>query len=190
MGREWMPDNTFSLMAHIFTVCGSLRPGSIHALLLDTAETQLRSAGATIDRYADLISLPRYLQDHDVPGHPEAEALRDRIAAADRVLIACPTYNLSIPSGMKDLIDWASRPFGKSCFRGKPVALIGVGVGNGYGAMARDYLSAILGFLGASVLAPHTSGARVMGHLDLEARTIDDDLTSRISATVAALLAV
>ena len=73
------------------------------------------------------------------------------------MLIACPTYNFTMPSGMKDLVDWASRPFGQSCLRDKPVALIGVGVGNGDGGMARDYLSAILGFLGASVVEPHTS---------------------------------
>ena len=43
-----------------------------------------------------------------------ARALKECIAAVDGVLFVTPEYNRSIPGGLKNAIDWASRPWGKN----------------------------------------------------------------------------
>ena len=57
--------------------------------------------------------------------------LRERIAEADAVLIATPEYNGSVPGGLKNALDWLSRPDdqGGLDMVGKPVALIGASGG-------------------------------------------------------------
>lgn len=54
-------------------------------------------------------------------------ALKDRIAAADGLLLVTPEYNNSIPGVFKNAIDWLSRPASDigRVFDGKPVGLIG-----------------------------------------------------------------
>ena len=51
---------------------------------------------------------------------------RDNLAKADAVLIVSPEYNYSIPGGLKNAIDWASRGE-DSPLLGKPVAVMGGG---------------------------------------------------------------
>ena len=47
-----------------------------------------------------------------------------KIRGADAILIASPEYNYSIPSVLKNAIDWASRSFEDNSFDGKPVAIM------------------------------------------------------------------
>jgi hypothetical protein len=97
----------------VLGVAGSLRHDSYnHALLRADAELAPDDVGFEI---FDLHDVPLYDEDHDeyrggdhMPG--SVVALRDRIAAADAVVLACPEYNWG-PSGvLKNAIDWASRP--------------------------------------------------------------------------------
>ena len=77
----------------------------------------------------ELPDLPR-LQ----PGPREVAAgrghrLKAKIRAADAILLVTPEYNYSIPGVLKNAIDWASRPYGDSAWKGKPVAVMGASVG-------------------------------------------------------------
>ena len=54
---------------------------------------------------------------------------KQRIAAADAVLFVTPEYNRSMPGALKNAIDAASRPYGKSAWDGKPGAVISVSLG-------------------------------------------------------------
>ena len=54
--------------------------------------------------------LPLYNYDYDANFPPVATAFKDAIAAVDAVLFVTPEYNRSIPGGLKNAIDWASRP--------------------------------------------------------------------------------
>ncbi len=77
----------------------------------------------------DISSLPFYSQDIESAPIPEAQALRDAVAAADAVLFITPEYNRSIPGVLKNAIDWASRPYGHNLWAGKPGGLMGASGG-------------------------------------------------------------
>jgi chromate reductase, NAD(P)H dehydrogenase (quinone) len=76
------------------------------------------------------IALSLYNQDLDTDQPPaDWKRLRDAIAPADAVLFVTPEYNRSVPGVLKNAIDIASRPYGKSAFAGKPAAVMGVSIG-------------------------------------------------------------
>jgi chromate reductase len=90
--------------------------------------------------------LPLYSSDYDKDYPPEGRAFKDRIAAVDAVLFITPEYNRSIPGGLKNAIDWASRPWGKNSLVRKPSAVIGTSPGKIGTAVAQQHLRSILSF--------------------------------------------
>src|SRR5439155_26981644 len=66
-----------------------------------------------------------YNEDHDGEQAPEAvRALRSAIVASGGVLIVSPEYNHGMSGVLKNALDWASRPYGHSALKGKPVLTI------------------------------------------------------------------
>lgn len=90
--------------------------------------------------------LPLYSYDYDDDYPPVARAFKDAIAAVDAVLFVTPEYNRSIPGGLKNAIDWASRPYGTNSFTHKPSAVIGASPGAIGTAVAQQSLRSVLGF--------------------------------------------
>jgi chromate reductase, NAD(P)H dehydrogenase (quinone) len=135
----------------VLAISGSLRSASQNTLLLRHAQEQA-PAGIEIELYEELGSLPHYNEDLEPDPGPVVEALRDRIARADALLIATPEYNGTIPSALKNLVDWASRPYGLSALVGKPVAVMGASPSPFAAAWARDELRKSLTIAGARVL--------------------------------------
>ena len=90
--------------------------------------------------------LPLYSYDYDADYPPVARAFKDAIAAVDAVLFVTPEYNRSIPGGLKNAIDWASRPYGTNSFTHKPSAVIGASPGAIGTAVAQQSLRSVLGF--------------------------------------------
>ena len=73
------------------------------------------------------LQLPLYNEDDDHPDGPvNVRRFRDAIADCDGVVIATPEYNHGIPGVLKNALDWASRPYGKSVLINKPVLVISV----------------------------------------------------------------
>jgi chromate reductase, NAD(P)H dehydrogenase (quinone) len=93
--------------------------------------------------------LPLYSQDYDADYPPQAQALKAAIAATDAVLFVTPEYNRSIPGGLKNAIDWASRPWGQNSFDHIPAAVIGASVGQIGTAVAQQSLRGVLSFCNA-----------------------------------------
>src|SRR5512145_3043330 len=58
--------------------------------------------------------LPIYSYDYDANFPPVARKFKEAIAASDAILFVTPEYNRSIPGGLKNAIDWASRPYGQN----------------------------------------------------------------------------
>jgi chromate reductase, NAD(P)H dehydrogenase (quinone) len=93
--------------------------------------------------------LPIYSYDFDEDFPPVARAFKKAIADADAILFVTPEYNRSIPGGLKNAIDWASRPWGQNSFARKPVAVIGTSPGVIGTAIAQQQLRSVLGYLNA-----------------------------------------
>jgi chromate reductase len=87
---------------------GSLAKASINRLLA-TALVRLAPAELEMSEIS-FKDLPLYSYDYDANYPPVATAFKDAIAAVDAVLFVTPEYNRSIPGGVKNAIDWASRP--------------------------------------------------------------------------------
>jgi chromate reductase, NAD(P)H dehydrogenase (quinone) len=90
--------------------------------------------------------LPLYSYDYDSDFPPPARAFKKAIAEVDAVLFVTPEYNRSIPGGLKNAIDWASRPYGQNSFTRKPSAVIGTSPGAIGTAVAQQSLRSVLSF--------------------------------------------
>ena len=62
------------------------------------------------------------------------------------MLFVTPEYNRAIPGGLKNAIDWASRPYGENAFARKPSAVIGASTGVIGTAVAQQNLRSVLSF--------------------------------------------
>jgi NAD(P)H-dependent FMN reductase len=115
----------------IVGISGSLRGGSFNAALLRAAVEET-PPGATIE-VESIRGIPLY--DGDIEAAeglpPRVSELKERIAAADALLLVTPEYNNSIPGPFKNAIDWLSRPASDipRIFGGRPVGLIGASPG-------------------------------------------------------------
>jgi chromate reductase, NAD(P)H dehydrogenase (quinone) len=107
----------------VVVICGSLRKGSYNAALARTLPA-LAPPGVLVRAAPTFAGLPVYdFDEHQASGiHPIAGAWADAIRAADAAIIVSPEYNWSIPGGLKNAIDWASRMKDQP-FAGKAVAL-------------------------------------------------------------------
>lgn len=136
----------------ILGIAGSLRTDSFNARLLAAAASEL-PAGVEYVRWDGLADLPIYDEDLDSSAAPSPTvALREAIARADAILIATPEYNGTIPGGLKNAVDWASRPAGVASLKGRPVAVIGASTGRFGGVWAQADLRKALGIAGARVV--------------------------------------
>ena len=120
-------------MPRIIGISGSLRRGSFNTSLLRAA-VELAPAGTTIE-IASMREIPLYDGDVELAsGVPAAvQAVKDKIVAADGLLIATPEYNNSVPGVVKNAIDWLSRPATDipRVFGNRKVAIMGATPGQG-----------------------------------------------------------
>jgi chromate reductase len=136
----------------VLGISGSLRRDSYnHALLREAAERL--PAGAELVEFERLREIPPYDADLEALETPAAVAeLREAMREADAVLIATPEYNHSIPGVLKNALDWASRPAGRSALTGKPAAVVGASTGMFGAVWAQAETRKVLGALGGRVV--------------------------------------
>jgi len=107
----------------ILGIVGSLRADSYNKWLMNAAQ-KLAPNDLEIEIF-DLKDIPLFNQDNELNMPPSVTEFKQKIEAADAILIATPEYNYSIPGVLKNAMDFASRPQGKNSFSGKPVAVMG-----------------------------------------------------------------
>jgi len=111
-------------------ISGSLRKGSYNTMLLKAA-LQLLPTDVSME-IISIEDIPLYNADLDLPAAKQrpktVEHFRKMLTDADGILISSPEYNYSIPGGLKNAIDWASRGEDSPLLR-KPIAVIGATTG-------------------------------------------------------------
>lgn len=113
----------------VSALCGSLRKGSYNQSLLDAAIAHAPAHGLEIAQ-ADWSHFPSYSQDYDSAAYPdEVVAAKALVQSSACLLLVTPEYNHGIPGGLKNAVDWLSRPYGDPTLRGRPVALMGASIG-------------------------------------------------------------
>ena len=135
-------------MPDIIGFSGSLRRGSYNSALLRAA------AEITPIEIFSIRDFPLYDADFEEEhGTPQFILdLRERIAAADGLLIASPEYNGSMSGVSKNAIDWLSRPFGNSALKDKPLAVVGAAHGRYGGVWAHDEARKSFGIAGPRIV--------------------------------------
>ncbi len=123
--------------------------------------------------------LPIYSPDHDPDYPPEARELKARIAAVDAVLFITPEYNRGLPGGLKNAIDWASRPWGQNSFARKPTAMIGASTGKIGTAVAQQNLKSVLSFCNAPQMSAPEAYIQFTPGLFNESGEVTDPTTAQ-----------
>jgi chromate reductase len=164
----------------ILAVSGSLRRDSHNTNLLRAA-IEAAPEGVEVELWHGLGDLPLYDQDLDTTEPVESvRRLREAWGAADAILFSTPEYNGSVPGGLKNAIDWASRPVRESALTNQTVSVIGSSTGQ-FGAMwAQQDLRRILGAAGARVVGDELPVSRVHEKLDHQGRLLDAELSERL----------
>ena len=125
-------------------IVGSLSAESVNRML---ANALIRLAPENLKLVEIPIrELPVYNRDFDADYPPAGRALKDAISSVDAVLFVTPEYNRGLPGGLKNAIDWASRPYGTNSLARKPSAVIGASPGKIGTALAQQQLRSALSF--------------------------------------------
>ena len=116
--------NHVTIRPRLLGLAGSLRRESYSLSVLRGLQAQL---GAKAELRLRDLRLPLYNEDEDGQAAPaNIREFRREIDESDAIVIATPEYNHGMPGVLKNALDWASRPFGKSVLIGKPVLVISV----------------------------------------------------------------
>ena len=99
----------------ILGIVGSLRRDSYNHQALKAAQ-MLVPDGASLS-LAELHDIPVFNQDHEAAPPEAVLEFKQQIRDADAILFATPEYNFSLPGGLKNAIDWATRPQGDNAWQ-------------------------------------------------------------------------
>jgi chromate reductase, NAD(P)H dehydrogenase (quinone) len=123
--------------------------------------------------------LPLYNRDFDTDYPLAGRALKDAIAAVHAVLFVTPEYNRGIPGGVKNAIDWASRPHGTNSFAHKPSAVIGASPGKIGTAIGQQSLRNVLSFCNSPLMEAPEAYVQFTPGLITEAGEVTDKGTEQ-----------
>src|SRR3954462_1705877 len=134
----------------IVTIVGSLRKESF-SLKSANALAKLAPASLKLD-VTTLEGISFFNQDLEANPPADWLSFREKLQKSDGVLFVTPEYNRSIPGVLKNAIDVASRPYGKSSFLGKPVGIVSNSPGALGGVSAAKTLQNILPGISGPIL--------------------------------------
>lgn len=174
----------------ILAIPGSMRTGSFNLTLLKIAVAMAQERGANVDLMDPQdLNIPLYNGDyeaeHGLP--PEAQKLKDRVAAASGFMIACPEYNHSVPGVLKNAIDWTSRKGGQ-VWAGKTVALMAASGGPSGGLRGLMALRQVLTPLGVWLVPGQVTIAGAAKAFDESGALVDDTFTKLMEGVVTTLV--
>jgi chromate reductase, NAD(P)H dehydrogenase (quinone) len=127
----------------ILGLSGSLRRASNSTAVLRGLKDAIEPGVAL--RIFPLNELPLYNEDDDDELSPQSvRALRSTIDTSDGVIMISPEYNHGMSGVLKNALDWASRPHGRSALRDKPVLIMTASPAFTGGARAQQQMNETL----------------------------------------------
>lgn len=129
-------------MPQILMIVGSLREHSFNRQLAREVERIIGDRAEV--SYLDWHDVPFMDQDIEWPTPEPVAAARAAVLSADGLWFFSPEYNYQIPGGLKNLLDWLSRPLDEhdrtspSAIKGKRAAVSGVGGRGATAGMRKD----------------------------------------------------
>ena len=173
---------------NIVVIAGSLRKDSF-SLKIANALAKLAPASLKLE-VVTLAGISFFNQD--LEGAPPADwvAFREKLQKSDGVIFVTPEYNRAIPGVLKNAIDVASRPYGKSSFNGKPVGIVSNSPGPLGGVSAAKTLQNILpGIAGPIMQQPEIYLNAVGDAFDAEGNLAKESLKPVLQAYIDAFAA-
>jgi len=172
----------------ILVISGSLREASYNSFLATHAVKHV-PAGFEARVYAEMRELPHYDADIDNQTPPEVVArLRRAISGAAGILFITPTYNYALPGGLKNLIDWATRPMGSHSMVGKRVAVTGASPGPSGSKQAVEWLRSMIEPLGATLVGDEYFIPAVHEKVDIASGNVDVEVDRYLSTVMSQLV--
>jgi chromate reductase len=135
-----------------------------------------------------LAGLPAFNEDLESTPPPSVRAFLAFVADADALLIATPEYNASVPGALKNVLDWASRPFPENVLNGKPSLVIGASTGVFGAVWAQAEVRKALAASGANVLDGELAIAAADGAFRADASLEDPRFRTRLRALLGDLI--
>jgi chromate reductase len=137
------------MTAKVAVIVGSLRKGSVNRQF---AQALAKLARPKLDlQIVEIGDLPFYNEDLEAELPASVVRFKHQIESADAVLFVTPEYNRTFSGVMKNAIEWGSRPWGKTSWAGKPVAVVGATLGVIGTAVAQSQLRSVLSAIGTAV---------------------------------------
>jgi len=133
---------------------------------------------------------PLYSDTIENTSFPEiATQYKEKIRAADGILVVTPEYNRSMPGSLKNVLDWTSR--GKDLpWKGKSVGVIGASDGVRGASFAQYDVKRVLTYFGAHVMGqPEFYFAEADKKIDAEGTITDEKSQQVLSKYLAAFKA-
>jgi chromate reductase len=170
----------------VAVVVGSLRKGSFSRLVARTM-TEVAPASLSFE-FIDIGKVSLYDQDLDTDAPPASwKELRDAVRSCDAVLFVTPEYNRGLPGVLKNAIDIASRPYGKSAWDAKPCAVVSVSPGAMGAFGANHQLRQSLVFLNMPAMAQPEAYVGNAGKMfDEQGKMTNDDTRGFLTKFMAA----
>jgi chromate reductase len=156
----------------VAVIVGSNRRESVNRRLAHA----LTKLGA--DKFAfsfiQIDDLPLYNQDLEAELPKSVARFKSEIVAADGLLFVTPEHNRSIPTVLKNAIDWGARPYGQNSWNGKLAAITGTSPGAIGAAIAQQHLRQVLGNLGVLVMGGEAYVSFKPGLIDADGAIADE----------------
>jgi chromate reductase len=103
-------------------------------------------------------------------------------------LFITPTYNYALPGGLKNLIDWATRPMGNHSMVGKRVAVTGASPGPSGSKQAVQWLRSMIEPLGATLVGDEYLIPTVHEKVDIASGSVDAEVDRYLSTVMSQLV--
>lgn len=169
------------MTVRILSISGSLRRASQNTAILRAA-IRLTPGDCQIALYTGLGDLPLFNPDLEETEIPSVTDFRNRIRAADGILIASPEYAHGITGALKNALDWV---VGSGEFEGKPVAVLNASM---RATHAHSSLGEVLSVMGARLIQKASLALPLTGNrIDEVALLSDPEIAGILSSAISAL---